>query len=130
MIGSDGGIEQEPRANNHPRGAGCFATSIRYGLDRGMKLETILEKVTALPGRLMRPVLNNRAALKNGSTPDLVVFDPKSITSRASISNPNQFSEGIHTVIVNGEIAYENGQIKSFTGQPIRVQRYADKPAS
>jgi N-acyl-D-aspartate/D-glutamate deacylase len=122
MIGSDGGIEKEPRANNHPRGAGCFATAVRYGLSRGLQLESILEKITMLPARLLRPVLNDRAVLKDGSTADLVVFDVKSIDSRASISNPNQFSEGIDTVIVNGEIALANRQIKSFRGQAIRVQ--------
>jgi len=35
MIGSDGGIQFEPRANSHPRGAGCFATAIRHGLEIG-----------------------------------------------------------------------------------------------
>ena len=49
MIGSDGGIQFEPRANSHPRGAGCFATAIRHGLDIGLPLEKILEKMTSLP---------------------------------------------------------------------------------
>ena len=48
MIGSDGGIQFEPRANSHPRGAGCFATAIRHGLRIGMPLEKILEKIRQL----------------------------------------------------------------------------------
>ncbi len=55
MIGSDGGIQFEPRANSHPRGAGCFATAIRHALDIGIPLEKILEKMTSLPRSVVQP---------------------------------------------------------------------------
>ena len=119
MIGSDGGIQSAPRANNHPRGAGCFATAIRHGMDIGMSLEKILDKVTTLPARLMRPSLNNRAVLKDGNIADVTIFDPKTIRGKASVANPNQFSEGIDTVIVNGDIAYQNKKLLKSTGKPI-----------
>jgi N-acyl-D-aspartate/D-glutamate deacylase len=109
MIGSDGGIQFEPRANSHPRGAGCFATAVRHGLDIGLPLEKIIEKMTALPRRLMHPVLKNRGVLEDGAVADLTVFDPEKIRGNATVENPNQFSSGIEVVIVNGKIAFKEG---------------------
>ncbi|MFM7329222.1 MAG: amidohydrolase family protein [Bacteroidota bacterium] len=120
MIGSDGGIESEPRANSHPRGAGCFATAIRHGLDIGMKPEEILSKVTSLPASVISPAMKGRGIMGNGNVADLVVFDPATINGKASVENPNQFSAGISMVIVNGKIAYRDGVLVEAAGKPIR----------
>jgi N-acyl-D-aspartate/D-glutamate deacylase len=116
MIGSDGGIEREDQANNHPRGAGCFATAVRHGLDIGMPLEKILEKMTTLPRSLALPVMKNRGVLENGAIADLTVFDPTKINGKASVENPNQFSAGIKLVMVNGKMAYQNGRVGAMAG--------------
>ncbi len=119
MIGSDGGIESEPRANNHPRGAGCFATAIRHGLDIGMSIEKVLGKVTTLPAQLMRGAMDSRGDISNGKIADLVIFDPKTINGKASVANPNQFSEGISEVFVNGDLVYQDQKILASKGKPI-----------
>lgn len=120
MIGSDGGIQFEPRANSHPRGAGCFATAIRHGLDIGMPLEKILEKMTSLPRSVLAPALQDRGVLKEGAIADLTVFDPATIRGNATVENPNQFSSGIDLVIVNGKIAFRDGKPFAKSGLPIR----------
>lgn len=120
MIGSDGGIESEPRANSHPRGAGCFSTAVRHGLDIGMSLEDILEKVTTLPRSLIQPAMGKRGMIENGFKADLVVFDPKQINGTASVENPNQFSAGIKLVMVNGKKAFENGTLLQPAGMVIK----------
>ncbi len=119
MIGSDGGIESEPRANNHPRGAGCFSTAVRHGIKMGMSMEKILTKVTSLPARLMRPSMNERATIKDGSIADITIFDPNKINGKASVENPNQFSSGIDKVIIGGEIVFEKGAIIKSNGKGI-----------
>ena len=116
MIGSDGGIEHEDQANNHPRGAGCFATAVRHGLDIGLSLEKILGKMTVLPRSLVLPVMKNRGVMENGAMADLTVFDPATINGKASVENPNQFSAGIKLVMVNGKIAYREGKLGSTAG--------------
>ena len=120
MIGSDGGIQFEPRANSHPRGAGCFATAIRHGLDIGMPLEKILHKMTALPRSVVAPALKDRGVLEDGAIADLTVFDPANIRGNATIENPNQFSSGIDLVIVNGRIAFRDGKLVGKAGLAIR----------
>ena len=120
MIGSDGGIQFEPRANSHPRGAGCFATAIRHALDIGMPLEKILEKMTKLPRSVMLPALRDRAVLEEGAIADLTVFDPATIRGNATVENPNQLSAGIDLVIVNGKIAFEDGKLAVRNGSPVK----------
>lgn len=121
MIGSDGGIQFEPRANSHPRGAGCFATAIRHALDIGMPLEKILEKMTTLPRSLILPALKDRGVLEEGAIADLTVFDPSTIRGNATVENPNQFSSGIDLVIVNGKIAFKDGKLVAKKGAAIRA---------
>lgn len=120
MIGSDGGIQYEPRANSHPRGAGCFATAIRRALDTGMPLERILDKMTSLPKSVVRPALDGRGVLEAGAVADLTVFDPAAIRGTATLDNPNQFSSGIDLVVVGGELAYRDGRLMARNGKPIR----------
>ena len=121
MIGSDGGIQFEPRANSHPRGAGCFATAIRHALDIGIPLEKILEKMTTLPRSVMLPSLRLRGLLEEGAIADLTVFDPATIRGNATVDNPNQFSSGIDLVIVNGKIAFRDGKLAAKNGSPIKA---------
>ena len=120
MIGSDGGIQFEPRANSHPRGAGCFATAIRHALDIGMPLEKILEKMTSLPRSVVQPALNERGVLEEGAIADLTVFDPATIRGNATVENPNQFSSGINLVIVGGKIAFKDARIAAKNGVAIK----------
>lgn len=121
MFGSDGGVQFEPRANSHPRGAGCFATAIRHGLEIGLPLEKILEKMTSLPRSVVAPALKNRGVLEDGAMADLTVFDPATIRGNATIENPNQFSSGIDLVIVNGKIAFREGKPLAKHGVAIKA---------
>jgi len=123
MIASDGGIEGEPRANSHPRGAGCFATALRHGMSIGISLEKMIEKMTSLPRSVLLPAMKSRGVLENGAIADLVVFDPETIRSPASVENPNQFSIGIDTVIVNGQLTYRSGKLLVKAGKPVTAAK-------
>lgn len=111
LIGSDGGIEKEPCANNHPRGANCFATAIRYAMDEQIPLEKILEKMTVRSAALIGPPMKNRGELREGYIADITVFDPDKIRGVATNANPCQFSSGIELVVVNGKIALKKNKL-------------------
>lgn len=121
MIGSDGGIQFEPRANSHPRGAACFATAIRHGLGIGIPLEKMIDKLTFLPRSVVRPALRDRGILEEGAIADLTVFDPLTIRGNATVENPNQFSAGIEMVFVNGRLAFADGAPAARGGVAIRA---------
>jgi hypothetical protein len=121
MIGSDGGIQFETRANSHPRGAACFATAVRHAMDIKLPLETIIDKVTTLPASVVQPALKDRGVIRDGAIADLTIFDPATIRGNATVENPNQFSSGIELVVVNGKVAYRNGKLAEKAGQAIRA---------
>lgn len=120
MIGSDGGIESHSRANNHPRGAGCFSTAVNHALEIGLPLEKIIEKITTLPHSLVAKAMPLRGKIDNGYIADITIFDKDKINGAATIANPNQFSEGIDTVILNGTIVYQNKELIDKKGMPIK----------
>jgi N-acyl-D-aspartate/D-glutamate deacylase len=120
MIGSDGGIQFETRANSHPRGAGCFSTAVRHALDINMPLEKILEKMTSLPASVVQPAMRGRGVLEDGAFADITVFDAATIRGNATVENPNQFSSGIDLVIVNGKIVFKDGKLMEKSGVGIK----------
>ena len=122
MIGSDGGIESEPRANNHPRGASCFSTALRHGISIGIPLEKMLEKMTLLPKKLIGSPMEKRGVLKNGFVADLVLIDINKVAGKASVANPNQFSDGIEAVWVNGKLAYKDKKLMDTPGMAIKYE--------
>lgn len=107
VVGSDGGIEKETAANNHPRGANCFSTAIRYALDERIPLEKILDKMTSRPARIIGFPMRGRGELRDGYIADLTVFNPETIRGMATNADPCRFSAGIELVVVNGEIAFD-----------------------
>jgi N-acyl-D-aspartate/D-glutamate deacylase len=120
MIGSDGGIQFESRANSHPRGAACFTTAVRHALDINMPLENIIEKMTSLPSSVVQPAMKGRGVLEEGAFADITVFDAATIRGNATVENPNQFSTGIDLVIVNGKIVFKDGKLMEKSGVGIK----------
>ena len=120
MIGSDGGIQFEARANSHPRGAACFATAVRHSLDINMPLENIIEKMTSLPASVVSSAMKGRGVFDDGANADVTVFDAATINGNATVENPNQFSSGIELVIVNGKVAFKDGKLAARSGVAIK----------
>ena len=106
---------------HHPRTFGSFPRILAKYVreDKIVTLEDAIRKMTSLPAQRMG--IKDRGILKPGFFADLVVFDPVTITDKATFENPHQYSEGISLVIVNGMPVWENGK---FTGNlPGRVIR-------
>ncbi|MFL5531617.1 MAG: amidohydrolase family protein, partial [Gemmatimonadales bacterium] len=78
-----------------------------------------IRKFTSLPAQRMR--LADRGVLKAGMWADIVVFDPDSVRDRATFEEPNQLSEGMQWVLVNGIPVIAQG--KATGALPGRVLR-------
>ena len=72
-------------------------------------LEEAIRKFTALPAGRMR--FADRGVLKAGMWADVVVFDPDTIRDVATFGNPNQLSEGMQFVLVNGVSVIDGGKM-------------------
>jgi N-acyl-D-amino-acid deacylase len=86
----------------HPRAYGTFPRILRKYVreDKALTLEDAIRKMTALPAQRLR--LTDRGVLKAGMWADVVIFDPATVRDLATFDNPNQLSEGMDYVLVNG----------------------------
>jgi N-acyl-D-amino-acid deacylase len=95
----------------HPRDVGAFPRLIgTYVRDkRVVRLSEIIERLTREPARLMG--LTDRGLLKRGYWGDAVVFNFNTIADKASPSAPWERPVGVNTVVVNGQVVLQNGEM-------------------
>ena len=79
-----------------------------------LPLEQAIRKITSLPAQ--REHLTGRGLIKEGFFADITVFDPGSIIDKATYTQPAQLAEGVQCVIVNGQIAFQNGKATGAMG--------------
>ncbi|MBW2619126.1 MAG: D-aminoacylase [Deltaproteobacteria bacterium] len=110
MIGSDG-LPGFGKQRFHPRMTGAFPRVLgRYVREQGlMPLEEAIRKMTSLPAQTFG--VKNKGLLKEGFDADVVIFDPVTILDKATFDDPTQRPEGISWVLVNGEVAVEDGRV-------------------
>src|SRR5580698_7377294 len=114
----------------HPRAYGTFPRILRKYVheENQLSLPDAIRKFSALPAQRMR--LTDRGVLKQGMWADVVVFDPATIRDKATFENPNQLSEGMAFVLVNGVPVIENGKMTgALPGKVLRGQGYLPNPA-
>jgi dihydroorotase/N-acyl-D-amino-acid deacylase len=109
MIASDGEVAIPGKGVIHPRSYGTFARVLGvYVREKHIiSLEDAVRKMTSLPAQ--RTGLEDRGVLRPGMKADIVIFDPDKVRDVATYDNPHQYAVGYQTVIVNGEVAFENG---------------------
>jgi N-acyl-D-amino-acid deacylase len=103
------GLLFEP--HTHPRAFGSMPRFLgHYSRDLHLlPLEQAVRKITSLPAQ--REHLAGRGLLKENFFADVTLFNPASITDRATYTEPAQISEGVKYVFVNGQLEYENGHL-------------------
>ena len=69
------------------------------------------------------PAMRRKGRLQAGLDADVVVFDPKTITDRASYRESTRPSAGIRHVLVNGTFVVRDGDIaaEARPGRPVRA---------
>ncbi|MGB6132683.1 MAG: D-aminoacylase [Acidobacteriaceae bacterium] len=110
----------------HPRAYGTFPRILRKYVreDHLLTLPDAIRKFSALPAQRMR--LTDRGVLKKGMWADVVVFDPATIRDLATYQNPNQLSEGMEYVLVNGVPVIADGKMTgALPGQVLRGPGYS-----
>ena len=116
MFGSDSlaldPVKARLRERPHPRHYGTFPLLLdRYGRSRGLPIETLIHKMTALPAE--RFGFAQRGKLAPGYYADLCLFRLEDITAPASYEAPDLLSGGMRDVLVNGQFVIKDGQVLS-----------------
>ena len=122
MVGSDGIPQLKGRP--HPRLFGTFPRVLgRYVRERGvLSLPEAVRRMTSLSATTFG--LAQRGRLVPGYWADLVLFAPDEVIDKATYDDPHQTPLGIHAVVVNGKIAYQNDQNTGVgSGQMLRYRR-------
>jgi N-acyl-D-amino-acid deacylase len=106
MIGSDGLPED---AHPHPRLWGTFPRVLGHYV-REKQLMPLYEAVHRMSGLSADNfMLKERGLIRQGYYADITIFDPDTVIDKATYEKPKQYASGIVTVIVNGQVAWQNG---------------------
>ena len=109
----------------HPRAYGAFPRILRKYVreEHALTLEDAIRKFSALPAQRMR--FTDRGVLKQGMWADVVIFDPSTIRDLATFEQPNQLSQGMDYVLVNGVPVIADGKVTgALPGKVIRGPGY------
>lgn len=120
MVGSDAlliGDFVNPRTyGNYPTILGDFVRE-----ESTLGLEEAIRKMTGFPAQ--RLGLQDRGILKDGMLADIVVFNPNTVQTAATIDDPKQHPIGIDYVFVNGTAVINEGNHTGATpGLALRHQ--------
>lgn len=108
----------------HPRSTGTYAKLFeRYVREkRLLTVEQAVHKAAGLPAQIMR--FQDRGTIKVGAKADLVLFDVAKVHATSSYLDPFKLAEGFDVVIVNGQVARENGVLQPGRhGRVLRAER-------
>ena len=96
---------------SHPRGWGSASRLLGYYVreQKVLRLEEAVRKMTSFAAQAAG--IPDRGLVKVGFRADLTLFDPNTVGARATFENPNQYSEGIPYVAVNGVLVVDGGRI-------------------
>ncbi len=93
----------------HPRAYGAFPRLLgRLRRRHGVPLEQLVHRMTGNPAARFK--LTGRGVIKEGNFADLVVLDADRINDLSSFEDPRQPPAGIPHVVVNGQIAVQDGR--------------------
>jgi dihydroorotase/N-acyl-D-amino-acid deacylase len=112
----------------HPRAYGTFPRILRKYVreEHALTLEDAIRKFTALPAQRMR--FTDRGVLKEFMAADMVIFDPATIKDLATFEQPNQLSQGMDYVLVNGVPVIAEGKMTgALPGKVIRGPGYVSQ---
>ncbi|MDD6141971.1 MAG: amidohydrolase family protein, partial [bacterium] len=126
-IGSDGyALSGDPAKvgyRPHPRSYAAITEFLRLAREKQLcPLEEAVRRITSKPADLIG--LRDRGRLLPGMAADIAVFDPHAIAPRATYLEPVQLSQGVKHVLVDGQIALEDGvQTELRAGRFLRKTR-------
>ena len=124
VIASDGNSfpmeKLESLGNPHPRNFGTFPKYISMA-KKDIPIEKIINRITKKPAKIFG--IEKRGEIKNGYFADLTIFNLDKVNDVSTFQNPFQQPEGIVTVIINGKIILENGDIANKKNGKILISK-------
>jgi len=119
MVASDG-------EEGHPRNAGTYCRILaRYVRSQGtLTVMDAIRKMSLMPAQVLErstPTARFKGRLQEGADADVVIFDPQTVTDRATYQHPMEPSVGVEYLLVGGAVLVEKGKLLEgvFPGKTI-----------
>ncbi|MEO8376184.1 MAG: D-aminoacylase [Candidatus Sumerlaeota bacterium] len=108
---SDSGVRTFGSGMPHPRGYGSNARVLgKYVRERHVvPVAEAIRKMTSMPATAFR--MHDRGLLREGYWADIVIFDPATVTDKATYDDPHHYSEGFSYVLVNGVVVIDHDKV-------------------
>lgn len=110
-------------STGHPRKFGTFPKKLHDYVfaEKLISLAFAVRNSSALAAETFR--IPERGLIREGYFADLIIFDPKTVSDRATYEQPELFSVGMRFVIVNGKVAIDDGVFSGvLAGRALRKQ--------
>ena len=109
MIASDG-------APGHPRNAGTFTRILAEYVreKKSLSLMDAVRKMSLMPAQMLErstPEAKHKGRLQEGADADVVVFDPETVSDRATFEKPMEPSLGVRFLVVGGTLLIDSGRM-------------------
>ena len=122
MIASDGSLTRPGQGVPHPRSYGTFPRVLGeyVRVQHVLTLEQAIHKMTGMPAKRLN-LQGQRGCLAAGCFADVTLFDPNTVGSPATFTEPHQYATGVPYVIVNGVPVVDGGAMTAARpGRTIR----------
>lgn len=95
----------------HPRNFGTFPKvfSEYVRKQKALSWEEAVHKMSGKPA--LKFQLEKRGFLQEGYFADIVVFQPETITDRATMEDPYEYATGVSSLVINGSLVMEEGEL-------------------
>ncbi|CAH0022456.1 unnamed protein product [Clonostachys rhizophaga] len=125
MAGSDAILHGK---SVHPRAYGTFTRYLgHYARDLGIvPLPQMIAHLTSRPAKRLS-IYPHRGFVAEGSAADLVLFDPETVSDMATFEEPKLPSKGVRFVLVNGQVALDEGKMAGTRAGKILRRKGAGK---
>jgi len=121
IVASDG-------LKGHPRNVGTFCRVVGHYVREAGALELMdgLRKITLMPAQRLEarvPGMKKKGRVRVGADADLVVFDPKTVSDRATYTEALRASVGVKHLLVGGRQVVVEGKLNGSlnAGRPVRA---------
>jgi N-acyl-D-amino-acid deacylase len=116
FTGSDGHILMKGAGKYHPRSYAAFTKKLKqFAIDEKMiDLNFAIRSMTSLPAGKFK--MKGRGNIAEGCFADIAIIDINKIKDKATYQTPDDLSEGIEHLLVNGIHTIENGKYTGHTG--------------
>ncbi len=121
IVASDG-------LKGHPRNVGTFCRVLGYYAREAGALELMdaLRKITLMPAQRLEarvPAMKKKGRVRVGADADLTLFDPETVSDRATYTEALRASVGVKHLLVGGRQAVVDGKLNESlnAGRPVRA---------